>query len=105
MNWMGTDAERKGITERYLRDGIEGLLAGRNLENAEADWSGIGRDAAAAAGEGGATSDTGRAGGDQGTRNRASLASRAQSIAISIEEILDFQAANLCITNKLRINR
>lgn len=98
MKWMGTDAERKGITERYLRDGIEGLLAGRNLENAEADWSGISRDATAAAGERGATSDTGRAGGDQGTRNRASLASRAQSIARSIGELSDLEAANLGIS-------
>jgi hypothetical protein len=102
MKWMGTDAERKGITERYLRDGIEGLLAGRNLENAEADWSGISRDATAAAGEGGATSDTGRAGGDQGTRNRASLASRAQSIARSIGELSDLEAANLGISTSDR---
>ena len=103
MKWMGTYAERKGITERYLRDGIEGLLAGRIDPNVQAAEALADVNSQSAVEQGGATSDTGRAGGDQGTRNRASLASRAQSITRSIGELSGLKAAKLGISSFAQI--
>lgn len=95
MKWRGSDEERAGILDRYLRSGSEGVLAGRNQEAAAADWAVIGRDAETAAGAAGPAADAGRTARNQGTGDRASLASRARSVVQGVGELGNSEIRNL----------
>lgn len=94
MKWKGTDADREGIVERYLRGGLEGLLAGRaraDVEAAEAELSAPpGEPTGPAAG-----ADVGGAARDQGARAGALVASRARGTVQGIAELSDNELANL----------
>lgn len=101
MRWKGTDADRKGILERYLRSGLEGLLAGGARPNAAAAAAEFDDPDLGAAGSAG-PADVGRAAGDPGAGRAASLASRSQSIVRDIANLTDQEARNLGLDPKDR---
>lgn len=101
MRWKGTDADRKGILERYLRSGLEGLLAGRARPNAAAAAAEFDDPDLGAAGSAG-PADAGGAAGDPGAGRAASLASRTQSIVRDIANLTDQEARNLGLDPKDR---
>lgn len=97
MKWKGSDADRAGILDRYLRSGAEGLLPGRDPAVAEADWADIGRNAETQAGAARPAADAGGAAGDQAARDRGSLASRARGVAEGVAKLNDSELRNLGI--------
>lgn len=97
MKWSGTNEDRAGITERYLRDGVAGVLARGASANARAATALFGNNAGAQAGAATGT-DAGRAGGNQGAAAQRSLASRAVSVAQDIAALTDNEARNLGIS-------
>lgn len=98
MTWRGNDADRTNITERYLRDGLEGLLGGGVNANvagfAALAWPSAGE--TNEAGEG--APDTSRAARDQGTGDRAPVASRAQRVVSGIADLNNNELQNLGLT-------
>jgi hypothetical protein len=97
MKWRGTDEDRAGITERYLRDGIAGVLSGGASANAQAAAALFGGDAGAQVG---ATVGTveGRVAGTERPVAQRSLAFRAVGIARDIAALTDNEARNLGIS-------
>lgn len=97
MKWKGTDADRQNITERYLRGGLAGLLAGR-AEGADGSTVRELRDNARAADAEAATTDGGRAAGDQGAGAGAPVASRARGTVQGVAKLTDNELTNLGLT-------
>jgi len=97
MKWRGTDEDRAGITERYLRDGIAGVLSGGASANAQAAAALFGGDAGTQAGAAVGPVE-GRVGGTERPVAQRSLASRAVGIARDIAALTDNEARNLGIS-------
>jgi len=101
MKWKGTDDDRRGITSRYLRDGTQGLIAGRAAADAaaaEADVSvQLGAEARAAGG-----ADAGGAAGLEGAGARRSMASRLRETAVYLAALNDVEIQNLGIDQRDR---
>jgi hypothetical protein len=102
MRWKGTDADRKGILERYLRSGLEGLLAGGADPDARASSAEFNAPDQQEAQEGRPAADAGRTAGDPGAGRATSVASRAQSIVRDIGNLTDAEARNLGLDPKDR---
>lgn len=93
MKWKGSDEQRKGLLERYLREGASSLRGHKASSTAEGlfhELAGPGDSAQRAEpGTGGG------AGGDQGAGDRASLASRAFKTVAQLRSLDDDQLRNL----------
>lgn len=101
MKWKGDHADRKQLTERYLRGGLEGLLSGRARADAEAATAEF--DAPDRAEAGSATApDGGRVAGDQGAGAGASIASRARGTVQALASLTDNELTNLGLTGQDR---
>jgi hypothetical protein len=97
MVWKGTDNDRREITQRYLRSGIEGLLSGR-VDADVGEFSAEFGPPAEGQTDAAAPADGGRAAGDQGARAGASVASRARGTVQAVAELSDNELANLSLT-------
>lgn len=97
MKWKGTDADRNEITQRYLRSGIEGLLAGGTRADVQAAAAEFDAPDSAAPGQA-AAADGGRAAGDQGVGLGSSVASRARGTVQALADLTDSELANLALT-------
>lgn len=94
MKWKGTENDRREITQRYLRSGLEGLLEGRTsslVAEFEAEFGSADRGQAGEA----TAADGGRVAGDQGAGAGASIASRARGTVQAIASLTDNELANL----------
>lgn len=99
MKWKGSDEQRKGILERYLRegpdslrfDGDSGAADGQHLQQA------VGQGDQAQRAE---PSPAGGDRGDQGAGDRASLASRAFKAVAQLRKLNDDQLRNLGVDPK-----
>ena len=88
MKWSGSDEQRNAITQRYLEGGIDGLLEGRASESVssfEKEFRVADREETYQAGQ----ADTGRVARADGTRRGSSIASRARTVASSVEGLTD----------------
>jgi hypothetical protein len=98
MKWKGTDADRTDIINRYLRDGVAGVLARGASEsstaNADRVLSSVGAEGAAQGG----TSDAQRDPGNQGDSAGARIASRARGTVQGIAGLNDGELRNLGLT-------
>ena len=97
MKWSGTNEDRANITERYLRSGLEGLLAGRvdaDVQAAEDELAAPDRQEAGQA----AGPDVGGTAGDRGAGRGSSLASRARGTVQGIADLTDNELVNLGLT-------
>lgn len=101
MKWKGTDADRKQLTERYLRGGLEGLIAGRARADVEASFAELSAPDRAETGSA-AAPDGGRAAGDQGTGAGSPIASRARGTVQALADLTDSELANLNLTGQDR---
>lgn len=93
MKWKGSDEQRTGLLERYLREGAASLRRGE----VGAPARGLARELAGQSDEAQRaepSADRG-AGGDQGTGDRASLASRAFKAVAQLRALNDDQLRNL----------
>jgi hypothetical protein len=104
MKWTGTDEERNGVLDRYLQSGIEGLLTGRARANVEAATDEFDVTNRNSSREGGATAVSERAGGAEGARAGAPLASRARAVVEEIAGLSDQQLENLGLSKNDRLN-
>lgn len=98
MKWKGTDEQRKGLLERYLREGAASLRGSAPDRAAEA-----GLEFAAGQGDQAQRSQPGvrrGARGDQGTGDRASLASRAYAAVAQLRGLNNAQLRNLGLDPK-----
>ena len=95
MKWTGTNEQRKSILDRYLRSGIEGLFEGGASRNVGGFIEKSRPSDQETSAEGRPTADSGRAGGNQGTRAGVSLASRARAVVEAIAGLSDQQLKNL----------
>jgi hypothetical protein len=98
MKWKGTDADRSDIINRYLRDGLPGVLARGASTDVEAFAAYAGAPAGAADSGGGTSSDAQRTAGDQGARDGAPVASRARGTIQGIAKLNDGELRNLGLT-------
>ena len=98
MRWKGTDADRQGVLERYLRSGAAGVLSGGASANAQASSAEFDAPDRETARANRAGSDAGRAPRDQGAGDATSVASRAQSIVRDLANLTDAEARNLGLT-------
>ena len=103
MKWIGTNEERTGILDRYLRSGIEGLLEGRDFSPAAEAEAGLLGNGADATGEAGTAAVSERTGGAEGTRAGSSVASRARQVVEAIAGLSDQQLANLGLSKNDRL--
>lgn len=103
MKWIGTNEERTGILDRYLRSGIEGLLEGRDFSPAAEAEAGLLGNGADAAGGAGTAAVSERTAGAEGTRAGSSVASRARQVVEAIAGLSDQQLTNLGLTKNDRL--
>ena len=103
MSWKGSEDERAGIVDRYLRTGFEGLHSAGAGQFDGSTMQGL-RDSSgeSSSGQGSATGDGDGSGGDQGAAAGASVSSRARLTVQGIANLTDNELANLGITPKDR---
>jgi hypothetical protein len=98
MKWKGSDADRTNIIDRYIRDGIAGVLArgasAVSTNNADRVLSSAGAEGVAQGG----TSDAQRDPGNQGSSAGARVASRAHGTLQGIAKLNDGELRNLGLT-------
>ena len=104
MKWKGTDADRAGITGRYLRNGAASVFARGASANAVGSATEFNALPGAETAAPGQAPDAQRDAGQQGAGDRAYVPSRAQLTVQGIADLSDNELANLDLTVADRAN-
>lgn len=100
LKWSGTDAERRGVTERYLADGVAAVLSGRTRPDVQAAETELAVPDSAAAGQDRAAADAGGTGGNQDAGLNSPVASRLGQVASDVANLPDLGIKNLGLSRE-----
>lgn len=102
MEWQGTEDDRANLVQRYLRSGLEGLLAGGidpDARSAKSELAALNRQTAEERPD---AADAGGVAGDQGASAGASIASSARRTVAGVADLTDNELTNLGLTQEDR---